>query len=575
MAPLALLITNEDVLRASIAAFLQSEGATTAFVSGQEEVLARIEQARFDLIYFDLAVGATENASRPAEGPLSAFCLRVLETVRERAEPTPVILIAQDSNPRAAAQALERGAFAYWLKPVAPDTLLFGSRQALENKLLWEKKERQEARKEEYQRTLEKRVADRTRELTAANLRLTDEIKERRLAQDTLLKTHGYLEQRIRERTVEIETANKLLQQEILDRREAEHSLLESEERYRTVFKNASDAILLTRFDPERLLGAALEINDAACRWVGLERERILGQSPLAFFAFAPSLPQLQGPDAGKAPYAFDVVFANANGTRIPAEASAHVFPFRGQQVVLAIFRDLSLRKRSEKFSHLLARELITAQEAERQRIARDIHDHIGQDLLSLKIGLKMLLTRKPATAAELSQRVVELAKQLQDTLSTVRDLAYDLRPPGLDQLGAIRTIYHYCEDFCSRNELQVEFACAGMDHIEIRPDVGINIYRIIQEALSNIKKHAQANTVTVRLVYSHPNIMLRIEDNGRGFDVEKRLETALAEKRMGLQSMKERVALLNGLLRLRSKHGKGTLISIQIPHGEELHAHS
>jgi signal transduction histidine kinase len=141
--------------------------------------------------------------------------------------------------------------------------------------------------------------------------------------------------------------------------------------------------------------------------------------------------------------------------------------------------------------------------------------------------------------------------------------------------LGLIRTIFHYCEDFCSRNELQVEFACAGMENLDLRPDVGINIYRIIQEALSNIKKHAQASTVTVRLVYSHPNIMLRIEDNGKGFDVEQRLEKALAEKRMGLQSMKERVALLNGLLRLRSKHGKGTLISIQIPHGEELHAHS
>jgi len=403
--------------------------------------------------------------------------------------------------------------------------------------------------------------------LAAIDRRLESETRKRLSAEAALQDARDALEQRIRERTAKLETANELLRLHIRDRIAAEHSLLESEERYRMLFQNASDAIILALWAPKTLLGAVLDVNATACRWIGLPPERILGAAASDFFVLGPGFELPHANSIEPATHTFEIVFRSANGTHISAEASAYVFDFRGERLVQTIFRDISSRKRAEQNSHQLARELISAQESERQRIARDIHDNIAQELLSLKIGMKMLFGH--TTAASRNQRILELTTQLQNTITAVRDLAYDLRPPSLDQLGITSTIYQYCEDFGSRNNLPVEFFSAGMEQVELAPDAGINIYRVIQEGLNNIKKHAQAQQAIIRLAFSHPHILLRIEDNGRGFDVDARWQEGLAAKRMGLQSMKERVALLGGALSVRSKLGKGTRISIQIPYAE------
>jgi two-component system NarL family sensor kinase len=108
------------------------------------------------------------------------------------------------------------------------------------------------------------------------------------------------------------------------------------------------------------------------------------------------------------------------------------------------------------------------------------------------------------------------------------------------------------------------------MDDLKLDFDTEINLYRLIQEALTNVKKHADASRATVRLVATHPNIILRIEDDGKGFDVEGHLLRALDEKRMGLQGMEERGNLLNGKLRIQSRLGEGTRISVEVPYKEK-----
>jgi two-component system NarL family sensor kinase len=117
---------------------------------------------------------------------------------------------------------------------------------------------------------------------------------------------------------------------------------------------------------------------------------------------------------------------------------------------------------------------------------------------------------------------------------------------------------------------LRVDFHSAGMDDLKLDFDTEINLYRLIQEALTNVKKHADARHAIVRLVAAHPHIILRIEDNGKGFDVEGRLLRALDEKRMGLQDMEQRSNLLNGKLRIQSRMGEGTKILIEIPYKEK-----
>ena len=232
----------------------------------------------------------------------------------------------------------------------------------------------------------------------------------------------------------------------------------------------------------------------------------------------------------------------------------------------IQIGRDITRRKLAEERIHTLSQQLLKAQENERKRISRYLHDHVGQELSLIRIGCETLLDDHPDISPEIRQRLSRLSGTVQETITAVRQLAYDLRPPGLDQLGLVQSVFQLCEDFSENTGLKVDFQAAGMDDLRIDPDIEINLYRLFQEALNNIKKHADAQHVIIRLVASYPKIILGIEDDGRGFDVEGRLLKASREKRMGLGSMEERVSLLNGDLSIRSRLLEGTKIRIEIP---------
>ena len=231
---------------------------------------------------------------------------------------------------------------------------------------------------------------------------------------------------------------------------------------------------------------------------------------------------------------------------------------------------DVSERRRAEEHIHALNQQLIKAQEGERQMISRELHDQVAQDLSTLKITCETLLGNQSEVPFEVRQGLSELSRTLQKIIKTVRDLSYDLRPSSLDQLGLVRTVFQYCEDFSTKNGTNVDFSSAGMDSLSLDFDTEINLYRLIQEGLNNIKKHADASHVTIKLVASSPKIILRIEDDGKGFNVKDRLIAAFHEKRMGLRSMEERVGLLQGKMRIQSSQAKGTRILVEIPYKEK-----
>jgi len=140
------------------------------------------------------------------------------------------------------------------------------------------------------------------------------------------------------------------------------------------------------------------------------------------------------------------------------------------------------------------------------------------------------------------------------------------LRPPGLEQMGLKSVISDYCRNFAKQNKIQLVFSSAGIDGLLLTYEFSINIYRLVQEALNNIKKHAAATHASVKMVASFPNIILRIEDDGQGFVLEQRLDEALLEKRLGILGMQERVRLLGGTFRIDSRPGQGTRIFMEIP---------
>jgi PAS domain S-box-containing protein len=231
---------------------------------------------------------------------------------------------------------------------------------------------------------------------------------------------------------------------------------------------------------------------------------------------------------------------------------------------------DITERKRTEEHIRVLSQQLMQAREIERRRLSSDLHDDLAQDLSSLKIGLDTLFDDQPQIPAEKKQRLSQLSKHVQRSIAFVRNLAYGLHPASLDQLGLVHTVRRYCEDFSARTAKEVDFFSVGMDNLKLDFDTKITVYRLIQEGLNNIERHADATHVTIRLSASFPHLILRIEDDGKGFQLEKRLEAALRERRMGLRIMEQRVAILNGDFEVESRPMEGTRILVKIPCMEE-----
>ena len=167
--------------------------------------------------------------------------------------------------------------------------------------------------------------------------------------------------------------------------------------------------------------------------------------------------------------------------------------------------------------------------------------------------------------------KISELSKILDRSILAVRNLSYDLRPPGLDEIGLLQTLSTYCEEFAENTGIKVEFHSTGLKNVTMDSFTEINLYRLIQEGLNNVWKHADAARTTINLVGAHPNIILLIEDDGKGFDVYARELTLEREKRMGLRSMQARTNLLQGQMTVRSRHMKGTKIVIKFPIKENM----
>jgi PAS domain S-box-containing protein len=360
--------------------------------------------------------------------------------------------------------------------------------------------------------------------------------------------------------------------QDLTLQKRSEEALREKEERYRRLFNSGNDAVFVHEMTPNGRPGKFVEVNDIACQRYGYRREEFLNLSPQDL-----STAEKVGgiADRVKKLFAdrnivFETVQMTKDGKKIPVEISCHLFDLNQQPTVMSIVRDITDWKRAQEHVQALTQELMRAQESERQMISRELHDRVAQDLSTLKIGLDTLLDNKQEVPYEIEKKVLEYSKTLRKTIGNVRDLAYDLRPPNLDQVGVVETIFWYCQDFAEKTGLNVDFTSAGMGNLSLDFDTEINLYRLVQEGLNNVWKHADAANAKIRLVASSPNIVLRISDDGRGFDVKKRMATFTHGKRMGLRSMEERVKLLGGQLDIRSQPGKGTRISIEVPYKEK-----
>jgi two-component system NarL family sensor kinase len=227
-------------------------------------------------------------------------------------------------------------------------------------------------------------------------------------------------------------------------------------------------------------------------------------------------------------------------------------------------------RHRSEESIKSLSGELIRIQESERHRISRDLHDKVAQDLASLKIAIETLFRDIPAIVQSQTLKVPKILHILEESIRSVRKISYDLHPAGLDEMGIAVALEMLCNEYSEHHAIDIDFHSAGIEKLKIDSDTQINLYRIVQEGLNNILRHAEAKNVRLKLVAAYPNIILRMEDDGKGFEIERRKRETVLEKRMGLISMRERANLLGGKVHITSKEGKGTKVMVKFPYQEK-----
>src|SRR3989440_1766109 len=209
------------------------------------------------------------------------------------------------------------------------------------------------------------------------------------------------------------------------------------------------------------------------------------------------------------------------------------------------------------------ASQIINAQEQERQRIARELHDETSQVLTSLMISLAVL--EESVETQEARERIADTRALAHSTLRAVRNLSIDLRPSALDDLGLLPALRWYMKEYQKKCSIVVDFQSTGFKQ-RLPAEMETALYRIVQECLTNTAKHANANRVTITLKEETNRVYARITDDGQGFDYEALLKTPGQERGLGLAGMNERAVLLDGTLNIHSTPERGTIIEVSIP---------
>lgn len=205
--------------------------------------------------------------------------------------------------------------------------------------------------------------------------------------------------------------------------------------------------------------------------------------------------------------------------------------------------------------------QVITAQEEERKRIARELHDETGQALTSLLVGLRAM--REVCPTPEIVKQAEELRMVATRTLENLHNLALELRPSILDDMGLVAALERYVAEYRARFGIQVDLVAHGFADRRLPPPVETALFRIIQEGLTNIARHSGASTASILLERRPQSLLAVIEDDGRGFDPD---QIQHANPRLGLYGMQERVELLRGTFTIESGPGLGTSLFVEIP---------
>ena len=354
--------------------------------------------------------------------------------------------------------------------------------------------------------------------------------------------------------------------QDVTERRRSERLLEESERRLAQMIDASPEAITIASVED----GTFILVNPAAERLSGYTRDEMIGNSAVAL-GFWPDVEErrrlISDLQRSEAVYAREIRLRRKDGGIRHLLASAAMIEFKDRQLVLFQGIDITERKRAEqdlREHQELLRELSahheSVREEERAHIAREIHDEMGQALTALKMDLSVIGLESAKAAPRTAKEIQELKGRVDDIIQLVRDVATTLRPSALD-LGILSGIEWLVDEFQKRNGIRCGVKVEDGE-IDLAEDRSIVLFRILQESLTNISRHANARNVEIRLRSNGTHVRLDVKDDGRGFDVE----AARGRKTFGLLGMRERVIMLHGTLNITSVPAEGTQVSVSIP---------
>jgi signal transduction histidine kinase len=226
-----------------------------------------------------------------------------------------------------------------------------------------------------------------------------------------------------------------------------------------------------------------------------------------------------------------------------------------------AIVRDISERVRTENQIKALSARLLNAQEEERSRLARELHDDISQRIAALSIGMSNLRRQIPAEQTEIREQSKRIQQNMAQIAESIHRLSHELHPAVLEHSGLGVALRDCCSEFGLLTHIQVSYRTRG-SFGNVPPDVALCVYRVAQEALQNVAKHARVAQAEVELIRADGEICLTVSDRGAGMALDR----AGMPAGLGLVSIKERTRLVNGTLQIRSEPNQGATLSLKIP---------
>ena len=346
---------------------------------------------------------------------------------------------------------------------------------------------------------------------------------------------------------------------EVWERKRAEEALRASEARYRSVFDTAAEGLIVID-DEDRIV----EANPVACRMHGYGPGELDGICVRDLIAedHRSTLDTCKERCAQGETPRWDSVHVRPNSTRLDVEVRASALPRGFDDRLVLIVTDVTERQRTILRLGQLSRKIMMAQEEERARVSRELHDELGQLLTAARLELSWLRKQAPINGEQMQEVASQSTRLVEQAADELRRICRGLRPPVLDDLGLEPAAVQLTREFMERTAARVELIADLEDDAALPAEAALCVYRVLQESLNNVGRHSQASHVTVRLVREPGSIELEVSDDGIGFDPDQ----VDGERGFGVAGMQERAGLVGGRLTISSQPGSGTRVSLHLP---------